>query len=55
MFRLTLFGKTGTIIWDGQLENTSYINPGIYILFISLQHQTPKRFRQKITFILMGI
>jgi len=51
----SLFGKNGTVVWNGQLESGSYITPGIYVAFVDAFHiEKQERVRQKITFYVNG-
>ena len=50
-----LLGKSGTINWDGKLQDGSIIKPGIYALHINAYNiKTQKTIRQKITFYVNG-
>lgn len=50
-----LFGKNGTVIWDGKLENGIYVKAGIYVVYINgFNLENQNKLRQKITFYING-
>ena len=51
-----LFGKNGSLIWDGKLSGGNKIQPGIYILFMNAYNfEKQERIKQKITFYINGL